>query len=157
MEAVLAGAYWKACKCYYSRRLTSGAASNARRKSKESKELLETFFDSKYSALSSTVTDLHALALLLEFIKLMGSKDRLDHRRIAVKLDGIHLRLGRLAIKVVAKMEQKLQAGLGAILEALERRSLGSVELQRSWWRRWMKFCRGRRYRCIGFIMEFSI
>ena len=55
-----------------------------------------------------------------------------DASKLAIELDGIQLRLGRLAIAGVESLEGRLhaQAGLRAILDALERRS-ASVEVLR--------------------------
>ena len=88
-EAVQEGSYWKACKRHYSLLV----ASNRHR---EARELLEVFFDSKWGALSVIISDLRTLALLGSTAEHLGSKDA---SKLAVELDGIQMRIVKLAIE----------------------------------------------------------
>ena len=104
------GSYWKACK----RRYSLLVASN---RHKEARELLEVFFDIKWGALS-VISDLKTLALLGSTSEHLGARDA---NKVAIETDGIELRLGRLSIEGVQHLEGRLQTGLRAVLDALER------------------------------------
>ena len=72
---------------------------------KQSRELLAVCFDRKWGALASIIADLNKEAAKIE-----------------VELDGIQLRIGRLAITAVVHLKPQLQAKLRSILDALEQR-----------------------------------
>ena len=121
-EATEARNYWKACKRHYSLLVASN-------RNKPARELLEALFDSKWGALSVIISDLNTLALLGASSEHIANRDA---SKLAIELDGIQMRIGRLAIEGVGDLEGRLQAGLRSILDALERRNCNPSKLNRA-------------------------